>query len=45
MARRAADVASALDAVIGPDPSDFVALPMPEQSWVGALRTSTLLAG
>jgi len=38
MARRAADLAVALDAVIGPDPSDLRSLPMPEQSWVAALE-------
>jgi aspartyl-tRNA(Asn)/glutamyl-tRNA(Gln) amidotransferase subunit A len=37
MARTTAEVAAALDAVIGPDPSDLRALPMPEPSWVGAL--------
>ncbi|CAN5571300.1 amidase [soil metagenome] len=33
MARRIRDVAVALDAVIGPDPTDIRALPMPEASW------------
>ncbi len=33
MARRITDVALALDAVIGPDPSDLRSLPMPEASW------------
>lgn len=37
MARRLADVALALDQVIGPDPSDLLSLPMPEPSWLGAL--------
>lgn len=38
MACRAADLAVALDAVIGPDPSDLRSLPMPEQSWIGATQ-------
>ncbi|CAN5856590.1 hypothetical protein BH24ACT3_BH24ACT3_13130 [soil metagenome] len=33
MARRIRDVAVALDAVIGPDPTDLRALPMPDASW------------
>ena len=37
MARRIADVALALDSVIGPDPHDLRALPMPEASWTGAV--------
>src|SRR5260370_36074566 len=37
MARTTGEVAAALDAVIGPDPSDLRSLPMPEPSWVGAL--------
>jgi len=37
MARRVGDVALALDEVIGPDPTDLRALPMPEPSWLGAL--------
>jgi aspartyl-tRNA(Asn)/glutamyl-tRNA(Gln) amidotransferase subunit A len=37
MARRISDVALALDAVIGPDPSDLRSLPMPEASWTGAV--------
>ncbi|MEO9224294.1 MAG: amidase family protein [Acidimicrobiales bacterium] len=37
-ARRAIDVAAALDAVIGPDPSDLQSLPMPEQSWTAAVE-------
>jgi aspartyl-tRNA(Asn)/glutamyl-tRNA(Gln) amidotransferase subunit A len=37
MARRIADVALALDAVIGPDQTDLRSLPMPEASWVGAV--------
>jgi Asp-tRNA(Asn)/Glu-tRNA(Gln) amidotransferase A subunit family amidase len=37
MARTAMEVAYALDAVIGPDPTDLRSLPMPEPSWSGAL--------
>ena len=37
MARTTVEVAYALDAVIGPDPSDLHALPMPEPSWTAAL--------
>jgi aspartyl-tRNA(Asn)/glutamyl-tRNA(Gln) amidotransferase subunit A len=37
MARTAGEVAYALDAVIGPDPSDLRSLPMPESSWTAAL--------
>jgi aspartyl-tRNA(Asn)/glutamyl-tRNA(Gln) amidotransferase subunit A len=37
MARRASDIALALDSVIGPDPSDLRSLPMPEASWIGAV--------
>lgn len=37
MTRRIADVALALDSVIGPDPHDLRALPMPEASWSGAV--------
>jgi Asp-tRNA(Asn)/Glu-tRNA(Gln) amidotransferase A subunit family amidase len=37
MARTTVEVAYALDAVIGPDPTDLQALPMPEPSWTGAL--------
>jgi aspartyl-tRNA(Asn)/glutamyl-tRNA(Gln) amidotransferase subunit A len=37
MARTSVDVAYALDAVIGPDPSDLRSLPMPESSWTAAL--------
>lgn len=37
MARRIADVALALDCVIGPDPTDIRSLPMPEASWSGAV--------
>jgi aspartyl-tRNA(Asn)/glutamyl-tRNA(Gln) amidotransferase subunit A len=38
MARRVADIALALDQVIGPDPSDLRSLPMPDPSWLGALE-------
>lgn len=37
MARRIADVALALDCVIGPEQSDLRALPMPESSWSAAV--------
>jgi aspartyl-tRNA(Asn)/glutamyl-tRNA(Gln) amidotransferase subunit A len=37
MARRIADVALALDAVIGPDPSDLRSLPIPEAAWTSAV--------
>lgn len=38
MARRIRDVALALDAVVGPDPSDLTSLPIPECSWSRALE-------
>lgn len=38
MARRLDDIVLALDAVIGPDPSDLRSLPMPEPAWSGALE-------
>ena len=38
MARRLSDIVLALDAVIGPDPSDLRSLPMPEPAWSGALE-------
>jgi aspartyl-tRNA(Asn)/glutamyl-tRNA(Gln) amidotransferase subunit A len=38
MGRTMADNALALDAVIGPEPSDLFSLPMPEPSWLGALE-------
>ena len=38
MARSVQDIALALDAVIGPDPTDLRSLPMPEPSWVGAIE-------
>lgn len=38
LALRARDTALALDTVIGPDPTDLRALPMPEQSWLEGLE-------
>jgi Asp-tRNA(Asn)/Glu-tRNA(Gln) amidotransferase A subunit family amidase len=38
MARTVADTVTALDAVLGPDPSDLRSLPMPEPSWLGAIE-------
>lgn len=38
MARSVADVALALDAVLGPHPSDLRSLPLPRPSWSRALR-------
>jgi aspartyl-tRNA(Asn)/glutamyl-tRNA(Gln) amidotransferase subunit A len=38
MARRLDDIVLALDAVIGPDPSDLRSLPMPEPAWSAALE-------
>ena len=38
MARRIADVALALDVVVGPDPTDLRSLPRPEASWLAALE-------
>lgn len=39
MARRISDVALALDAVVGPDPTDLHSLPMPKgESWRGSLE-------
>jgi Asp-tRNA(Asn)/Glu-tRNA(Gln) amidotransferase A subunit family amidase len=37
MARRIADVVTALDVAVGPDPSDLRSLPRPEASWLAAL--------
>lgn len=37
MAWRVGDIAAALDAVIGPDPTDLAALPTPESSWLRAV--------
>ena len=38
MARRIADVVTALDVAVGPDPTDLRALPRPEASWLAALE-------
>lgn len=38
IARRIADVAFGLDAVLGPDPTDLRSLPMPEPSWTAAVE-------
>src|SRR5436305_895112 len=40
MARCTTGIAYALDAVIGPDPTDLRSLPMPEPSWVGAVESA-----
>jgi len=37
MARRIADVVTALDVSLGPDPTDLRALPRPEASWLAAM--------
>jgi Asp-tRNA(Asn)/Glu-tRNA(Gln) amidotransferase A subunit family amidase len=37
MARTTADIAAALDAVIGPDPTDLRSLPMPDPSWAASV--------
>jgi len=37
MARRVRDITLALDAVVGPDPTDLRSLPMPEASWTRSL--------
>ena len=37
MARRVGDLVTALDVVVGPDPSDLASLPRPEASWPDAL--------
>jgi aspartyl-tRNA(Asn)/glutamyl-tRNA(Gln) amidotransferase subunit A len=37
MARRMADVVTALDVVVSPDPTDLCSLPRPEASWLAAL--------
>lgn len=37
IARRTSDIALALDAVIGPDPTDLRSLPMPDTSWLGTV--------
>jgi Asp-tRNA(Asn)/Glu-tRNA(Gln) amidotransferase A subunit family amidase len=38
MARRMADVVTALEVAVGPDPSDLRSLPRPEASWTAALE-------
>jgi aspartyl-tRNA(Asn)/glutamyl-tRNA(Gln) amidotransferase subunit A len=38
MARRMADIVTALDVVVGPEPSDLRSLPRPEASWPAALH-------
>ena len=38
MARRIADVTTALEVAVGPDPTDLRALPRPEASWLDALE-------
>ncbi len=38
MARRIADVVTALDVAVGPDPTDIRSLPRPEASWPAALE-------
>jgi len=38
MARRIADVVTALDVAVGPDPSDLRSLPRPEASWLAAIE-------
>jgi Asp-tRNA(Asn)/Glu-tRNA(Gln) amidotransferase A subunit family amidase len=42
MARTVADTVAALDAVLGPDPTDLRSLPMPEPSWLGAIEDAHL---
>ncbi len=42
MARRVADVVTALDVVVGPDPTDLRSLPRPEASWPAALEGAQL---
>jgi aspartyl-tRNA(Asn)/glutamyl-tRNA(Gln) amidotransferase subunit A len=37
MARRVRDITLALDAVVGPDPTDLRSLPMPDSSWTRSL--------
>jgi aspartyl-tRNA(Asn)/glutamyl-tRNA(Gln) amidotransferase subunit A len=38
MARRMADIVTALDVAVGPDPTDLRALPRPEASWLAAVE-------
>jgi aspartyl-tRNA(Asn)/glutamyl-tRNA(Gln) amidotransferase subunit A len=42
MACRMADVVTALDVAVGPDPSDLSSLPRPEASWPAALKEAKL---
>ncbi len=42
LARSVADTVLALDAVIGPDPSDLRSLPMPSAPWIGTLEAASL---
>ena len=42
LAATVADTVAALDAVIGPDPTDLRSLPMPEPSWLGAIEDAHL---
>ncbi len=42
LARSIRDVALALDAVVGPDPTDLSSLPRPEASWLEAVRAPSL---
>jgi len=44
MAARVADIVAALDAVVGPDPTDLRSLPRPEASWLAALEDPHLPA-
>jgi len=42
MARRIADVVTALDVAVGPDPTDIASLPRPEASWPAAMEGAQL---
>jgi aspartyl-tRNA(Asn)/glutamyl-tRNA(Gln) amidotransferase subunit A len=42
IARSAADIALALDCVVGPDPTDLRSLPMPDRPWVEAVAEPAL---
>ncbi|HXW33425.1 MAG TPA: amidase [Acidimicrobiales bacterium] len=44
MAMRVADVVTALEVVVGPDPTDLRSLPKPEASWTAALNDPRLPA-
>ena len=41
MARRVRDITLALDAVVGPEPTDLRSLPMPDTSWTRSLACSS----